>query len=53
MTNSSYNLLTDFESGSIFKIGNEEYVLKEDFTLDIEYGADIFALISPEREAFR
>ena len=51
LTNSSYNLLTDFEPGSIFKIGDKEYVLKEDFTLDIEYGADIFALISPGRES--
>ncbi|MDE6566153.1 MAG: hypothetical protein K2K70_00295 [Lachnospiraceae bacterium] len=51
LTNSSYNLLTDFEPGSIFKIGDKEYVLKEDFTLDVEYGADIFALILPERES--
>ena len=51
LTNSSSKLLTDFEPGSIFKIGNKEYVLSEDFTLDIEYGEDIFALILPERES--
>lgn len=50
LTNSSSKLLTDFEPGSIFKIGNKEYILSEDFTLDIEYGADVFALIVPERK---
>ena len=41
-------LYSDIEPGSIFKIGGKEYALKEDHTLDIPYGADIYDIEYPK-----
>lgn len=52
---SSYHLLTggigcldEYEIGSVFKIGETEYVLSADKKLDIPYGADIFTIQYPK-----
>lgn len=43
---------TDYEPGCIFKIGDKEYVLSENRTLDIPYGADIYNIKYPENYRF-
>lgn len=48
-TKHSYSLI-DFQPGSIFKIGEKEYVLSEEHTLNIPYGEDIFNMEFPEHE---
>jgi hypothetical protein len=52
---SSYRFLTgdigcldEYETGSVFKIGETEYVLNADKKLDIPYGADIFTIQFPK-----
>ena len=41
------NVLKDYETGSVFKIGGKEYVLSADKKLDIPYGADIYDIKYP------
>lgn len=48
-----YNLLTkkpvgNYEIGSIFTIDGKEYTLKDDKTLDIPYGIDVFDIVYPK-----
>lgn len=38
----------DYEPGTVFKINGNEYTLKEDYTLDIPYGEDIFNIEYPK-----
>lgn len=45
-------LLDEYEPGSVFKIGNKEYVLSEHHTLDIPYGEDIYSLQYPANYRF-
>lgn len=44
------HMLNSFEPGSIFKIGEKEYVLSENHTLDIPYGEDIYNMEYPKHE---
>lgn len=46
------SLLRNFEPGSVFRIGEKEYVLREDHTLDIPYGEDIYCLEDPPNYRF-
>lgn len=48
LTESGY-LLREYEPGSIIKIKGQEYVLKENHTLEIPYGADIYDIEYPNR----
>lgn len=41
------SLLYEYDPGSIFKVDGKEYVLRENHTLDIPYGEDIFNLEYP------
>lgn len=41
-------LFRSYEPGSVFKFGENEYVLKEDYTFDIPYGEDIFSVVAPK-----
>lgn len=41
-------LFNKYEVGSVFKVSGKEYVLKEDRTLDIPYGEDIFDIQFPK-----
>ena len=43
-------LLDEYEAGDIFKIGDKEYILSENHTLDIPYGEDIYNLVCPMYE---
>ena len=45
-------LLDEYEPGSVFKIGDKEYVLSENHTLDIPYGEDIYNLQYPSSYRF-
>lgn len=45
-------LLDEYEPGSVFKIGDKEYVLSENHTLDIPYGEDIYNLQYPSNYRF-
>lgn len=38
-----------YKPGSVFEIGGEKYVLKEDCSLDIPYGADIYDIKYPPK----
>jgi len=49
---SSGILLDEYEAGSIFKIGDKEYVLSESHTLDIPYGEDIYNIEYPSNYKF-
>ncbi len=40
-------IMDDFEVGSVFRIGEKEYILSENRTLDIPYGEDIEAMEWP------
>lgn len=42
------HFLSAYEPGSIFKIGEREYVLSENHILDIPYGEDIYAMEWPK-----
>ena len=44
---STGGLFFKYEPGSVFKIGGDEYVLSENHTLDIPYGADVFDIGYP------
>lgn len=41
--------LTEYEPGSVFKIGGKDYVLSEDRKLDVPYGVDIYDVQYPPR----
>ena len=43
-------IFRDYEPGSVFRVGGEEYVLSEDRKLDIPYGADIYDVKWPPRK---
>ena len=45
-------LLDEYEAGDIFKIGDKEYILSENHTLDIPYGEDIYNLEYPSNYKF-
>lgn len=45
-------LLDEYEAGSVFKIGDKEYVLSESHTLDIPYGEDIYNIEYPSNYKF-
>lgn len=45
-------LLDEYEAGDIFKIGDKEYILSENYTLDIPYGEDIYNLEYPSNYKF-
>lgn len=47
MTEKGATLFLDYEPGSIFKIGEKEYTLSDDHTLNIPYGEDIYDLKGP------
>lgn len=49
LVNDSCMSLRDYEAGSIFRIAGKEYVLREDKTLDIPYGVDIFDIEYPPK----
>ena len=42
----------EYEAGYIFKIGDKEYILSENHTLDIPYGEDIYNLEYPSNYKF-
>lgn len=46
------NLLRHYEPGSVFKFGGKEYVVKNDHTIDIPYGEDLFAIEAPSNYKF-
>ncbi|MBD5514783.1 MAG: hypothetical protein HDR06_09035 [Lachnospiraceae bacterium] len=45
----SEGFLTDYEPGSVFRIGNKEYVLDSSYNLNIPYGEDIYSLEYPKK----
>ena len=45
-------LLDEYEAGDIFKIGDKEYILSENHTLDIPYGEDIYNWEYPSNYKF-
>ena len=51
ITSTGYELM-NYEPGSVFKIGDNEYVLSENHTLDIPYGEDIYNLQYPDNYRF-
>lgn len=51
ITSTGYELM-NYEPGSVFKIGDNEYVLSENHTLDIPYGEDIYNLQDPDNYRF-
>ncbi len=51
MTTTGY-VFRPYEPGSIFKLDGKEYVLSENHTLDLEYGADVYNLEYPSNYKF-
>lgn len=49
---SAGNVLGKYEPGSVFKIGDNEYTLSENHTLDISYGEDIYNMQFPSNYKF-
>ena len=49
---SAGNILKNYEPGSVFKIGEKEYTLSENHTLDIPYGEDIYDMQFPSNYKF-
>lgn len=49
---SAGNILKNYEQGSVFKIGEKEYILNENHTLDIPYGEDIYDMQFPSNYKF-
>ncbi|SFB14176.1 hypothetical protein SAMN05216249_110100 [Acetitomaculum ruminis DSM 5522] len=47
---SDKSFLKEFEPGSIIKIGGVDYVVKDNHTLDVPYGADIYDIQYPKIE---
>lgn len=51
MTQDGYQwMVKDYGAGAVFKVDGKEYVLKEDGTLDVPYGADIYVVEYPPRK---
>ena len=51
MTQDGYQwMVKDYGAGAVFKVNGKEYELKEDGTLDIPYGADIYVVEYPPRK---
>ena len=50
MLMNQWSTLKNYETGSVFKIDDKEYVLSADKKLDIPYGADIFDMEYPPLE---
>ena len=45
-------MLDEYEPGDVFKIGEKEYVLSENYTLNTPYGEDIFNMEYPGNYRF-
>lgn len=46
------HMLSNYEPGDVFKIGDKKYTLSENHTLDLAYGDDVFSLEYPANYKF-